>query len=128
MIALKGAAVNPSPESTNPGFQVSLCWENLAPVPLDYTVFVHLYDEDGELLATGDGPPMNGAFPTRLWQPGDVIADVHFVSSDSLGVPSETNGYRFGVGLYDPTNGERLQAVQSGQPLPNNVAFLDAQP
>jgi hypothetical protein len=63
-----------------------------------------------------------------LWQPGDVIADMHFVFSDSLEVPPAMDSHRFGVGLYDPANGERLQAVQSGQPLPNNVVFLDTQP
>jgi hypothetical protein len=120
-MALTGATVR---AKGDPGIKVSLCWDSLATVPLDYTVFVHLYDENGELLATGDGPPMHGAFPTRLWQPGDMIADDHFVSWS----PERTDGYRVGVGWYDPATGERLPAVQAGQPLPNDVVLLDLQP
>lgn len=123
-MALTGASVS-SHFKGDPGIEVSLCWHSLATVPLDYTVFVHLYDENGELLATGDGPPMHGAFPTRLWQPGDLIADDHFISTWP---PEKTDGYRVGVGWYDPATGERLPAVQAGQPLPNDVVLLDLQP
>jgi hypothetical protein len=132
MISLAGATVNPqfsNSQSTGSSptpvgrLQVSLCWESLAPAPLDYTVFVHLYDANGTLLATGDGPPMNGAFPTRLWQPGDVIADTH-----RLPLPAGNEDYRIGVGLYDPISGARLQAVQAGQPLPDDTVFLKVLP
>jgi hypothetical protein len=123
-IALIGAAVRPQPSSTDPGLQVSLCWESLAPAPIDYTVFVHVYDERGELLATGDGPPMNGAFPTRLWQPGDRVVDVHLipVTDDVL---SAIGNYRVGIGLYDLSSGQRLPAQQGGRPLLNDAFLLD---
>jgi hypothetical protein len=78
------------------------------------------------LLATGDGPPMNGAFPTRLWRPGDVVADVHVIpwsDLDTWDLGAE-GSYRVGVGLYDPHSGERLQAMQDGQPLPGNTVFI----
>jgi hypothetical protein len=108
----------------DPKIEVSLCWKDLAPVPLDYTVFVHLYDEQGELVTTGDGPPMNGAFPTSLWQPGDEIVDVHRRPGLFASPPGNYYNYRIGVGLYDPVSGERLQAVQAGQPVPDNVVVI----
>ncbi|MCP4514137.1 MAG: hypothetical protein GY824_02745, partial [Delftia sp.] len=114
LIALESATVNPAART------VTLCWNSLSPAPLDYTVFMHLYDADGALLATGDGPPMRGAFPTHLWQPGDAIADEHQFAELSTG-----GGYSVGVGLYDPATGERLWAVQDGQALPNNAVLLD---
>ncbi len=125
-ISLTGAHIGRSPDSKKPGLHVSLCWKSLASVPEDYTVFVHLYDETGELLATGDGPPLNGAFPTRLWKPGDEIADTHFVpvTEEDLLTARE---YRIGVGLYELNSGQRLQAVQAGQALPDNTMLLQAE-
>jgi len=110
----------------DPKIEVALCWKSLASTPVHYTVFVHLYDESSALLATGDGPPANGAFPTLLWQSGDEIADLHWIPY-LIWPPGSRDHYRIGVGLYDPASGQRLSAVQSGQPLPNDTVFLDLQ-
>ncbi len=119
-IALTAATIQPLKGHNNSQFTISLCWQSLAPTAADYTVFVHLYAENGEMLATGDGPPMDGAFPTHLWQPGDIIADTHGVSGSS--------GARIGVGLYDLSTIQRLPATQAGQPLPNDTVYLDLRP
>lgn len=127
MIALTGAYVFPAPASADSGLEVSLCWESLAPTPVDYTIFAHLYDKAGELVATGDGPPMGGAFPTRLWLPGDEVVDRHLIPVADPGSLTKS-GHRVGVGLYDLRSGERLQAVQGDQPTPDNVVLLDIIP
>ena len=98
------------------GYQVSLCWESLQPLTADYTVFVHLQDSSGELVATGDGPPMGGAFPTSMWRPGDVILDVHY-----LGTMAEKEGERITVGLYNPGDGSRLPVYVDGEPVPDGA-------
>jgi hypothetical protein len=124
LISLEGEAVDTLVEGAEAPIQVVLCWKSLALAPLDYTVFVHLYSGSGELLATGDGPPMNGAFPTSLWEPGDRIVDTHQVSLS--GVSELISGsWRVGVGLYDLNSGERLQATRGGQQLPNNTLLLE---
>jgi hypothetical protein len=105
-------------------WRVALAWESVAPLPTDATVFVHAYDADGNLLATGDGPPRNGHFPTSLWQPGDRIIDIH-----TLPAPDEGEIARVAVGLYDPATGERLPASQASAPLPNHAVILwEAEP
>jgi len=43
---------------------VQLQWQSVKPLPRDVTVFVHAYDAAGRLVATGDGLPMSGNFPT----------------------------------------------------------------
>jgi hypothetical protein len=111
-------------ESPAAGFEVALCWKSRGAVAQDYTVFVHMYDQQGELMTTGDGPPMNGAFPTHLWQRGDVIRDLHHLPVASLDL-SPGAGYRIGIGLYEPTSGVRVPAVQDGNPLPNDTLLLD---
>jgi hypothetical protein len=127
IVALTGAFVRPNLGPANPGLRVSLCWDSLEPTPVDYTVFVHLYDENGELLATGDGPPMNGAFPTGLWQPGDAIVDTHAIPvADAALLTAGT--FSVGVGLYDLNTGDRVPAFQGDRRLLNDVVMLKAQP
>ena len=117
VIALQGAQITPQ-ES---GLQVRLWWEALAPLEGDYTVFVHLVDGAGQLAGTGDGPPLEGGFPTRLWRPGDGVADEHVVP-----LPAELppGVYTVQVGWYDPPTGVRLGAVRDGERLPQDAATV----
>ncbi len=98
---------------------VTLCWESIAPLAEDYTVFVHAYAADGTLLGTGDGPPMDQAFPTRLWVPEDRILDPHTITWTETGQPSQIT-----VGFYHPQTGERLPAVRLNTRLPNDAAII----
>ncbi|MGC9357102.1 MAG: glycosyltransferase family 39 protein [Anaerolineae bacterium] len=113
-IELTHAEVRPAEE----GRRVLLCWESLEPLTEDYTIFVHAYGEEGALMGTGDGPPMNQAFPTHLWEPGDRIADEHVIPLQAGMEPA-----RIAVGLYHPETGTRLPATMDGQPLPDG-AFM----
>jgi hypothetical protein len=79
---------------------VTLCWEALRPLDTDYTVFVHIVDADGNPLASADGPPRNGQYPTTAWQPGEQIEDRH-----AFNLPA---GARLQIGLYRPDDGQRL--------------------
>lgn len=106
-------------EVENAGWRVALFWESLIVLPDDYTVFVHAYSPTGELLATGDGPPLGGAFPTSLWLPGDLILDVHH-----LPLPPDSNPARVAVGLYHPISGERLPAAFNAQPLADSAVIV----
>lgn len=96
--------------------RVVLCWRALESPSADYTVFVHLQDDTGELLETGDGPPMGGGFPTSMWQPGDVVRDVH-----RLQMSEEGEVY---VGLYSPQDGTRLPATVDGVTADNGAVVI----
>jgi hypothetical protein len=106
-------------EPTDDRMTVLLCWQALGAPQRDYTVFVHLSGESGELLATGDGPPMHNAFPTSLWQTGDVVVDLH-----SLGPVPPGASKTITVGLYDPVSGTRLLARQDHHLLPEAAAEI----
>ncbi len=90
--------------------RVQAWWRSEARVSKDYTAFVHLYDEHGAVLAAGDAPPLEGAFPSSLWDPGDLIVDEYLLSSKTLrtGQTLEEQGARVGIGWYDPATGVRL--------------------
>jgi 4-amino-4-deoxy-L-arabinose transferase-like glycosyltransferase len=81
--------------------RIVLCWQALKPMPVDYTVFVHAPDQNG--VISGDAQPVDGNYPTSVWQPGEVIEDVHLLpAGHDLKIP------RAAVGLYRLDTGERL--------------------
>ncbi len=84
---------------------VTLHWRALLPPAQDYAVFVHLLDAEGGIVAQHDGQPQNGAYPTSVWDTGEVIADEHV-----LDLPADlpAGGYRLRVGWYLPATGDRL--------------------
>ena len=52
-------------DSLSPGdeFDVALYWEALRPPEDDYVLFVHLVDGAGQVVASHDGPPLEGGTP-----------------------------------------------------------------
>jgi hypothetical protein len=79
----------------------------------DWHVFVHLLNPDGTLAAQHDSPPMMGLMPFWKFQKGDQVEDVHPIDLSQL--PRDRQ-YTIAVGLYDPSNGERLApTLQTGE-------------
>jgi hypothetical protein len=75
---------------------------------------VHLIhpDEIGQPpRASGDNQPLNGRYPTRLWQAGEVIDDRY-----SLIMPEdiENGRYLIWIGLYDANTFARLPVIADG--------------
>ncbi|MFW6097421.1 MAG: glycosyltransferase family 39 protein, partial [Chloroflexota bacterium] len=83
---------------------VSLLWQTLEEAEDSYTVFVHVLDRDGQLIAQHDGVPAYGTRPTDTWQVGERILDEH-----EIPLPQEVEGRWASllVGLYEPQTGER---------------------
>jgi hypothetical protein len=87
----------------------------------DYVTLVHLYDAEGALLAAGDARPLQGAFPTALWEPGDLVADEYIL-------PDDGRGMRVGLGWYDPVSGVRLPVLDGGELLGDSVYEIPLSP
>jgi hypothetical protein len=102
---------------------LTLTWQSLRPVPYDATVFVHLRDAGGSLLAQADRQPLDGRFPTSYWLPGQVITDVV-----RLAPVSEANGggpLLLDLGMYTWPSLDRLPVVDaSGVPLRDSVISI----
>jgi 4-amino-4-deoxy-L-arabinose transferase-like glycosyltransferase len=113
-----------SREAVRPGesFEITLYWQALAPMERNYSVFVHLLDENDLVLASQDTFPGQGTYPTRLWQAGDAIADVYTIAVPPTAfTPSSA---QFEVGLYEFESGKRLAVYgPQGEPLGDNVRF-----
>lgn len=111
------------PAANEAGLELTLFWQALAQPTADWTVFVHLVDENGSLVAQGDGVPRDGNFPTQWWPTGTHIPDTHRlageINCDAL------SQYRLLLGFYNPVTAERLPVSgASGQLLPNNAVEI----
>ena len=117
VIALSGYKLEQDADTVG----LTLHWECLAPVAEDYTIFVHLLDENDALAAQVDGPPVSGDYPTSLWASGEEITEERAISTE--GLPSGI--YQVRVGMYRLETGERLPAFDAhGMRLPNNAIPL----
>jgi hypothetical protein len=94
-------------EGEDGSLSLVLYWHSLERVETDYTVFVHLLDTDGNILAQGDSPPVQGHYPTTTWAAGEIVRDEHPL----VGPPEAmARGVRFAVGWYSAQEG-RLGVV-----------------
>ena len=100
------------PGSLEPGgmLQVTLAWRATGRVARDYTVFAHLVDASGKLVAQQDGQPGDGYRPTTSWPAGELIPDHHAIA---VPLGAGASGYSLHVGLYLLATGERLPVVDA---------------
>jgi MFS family permease len=102
-VTLLGYETHPAPSSA--ALSLTLYWRARAPMTVDYTVFLHVVDEAGKVVAQGDAPPVAGHYPTHWWDPGEVVADKHTIPLPEDLRPGD---YRVLIGVYSPATGERL--------------------
>ena len=97
------AGYNFLPSST--AIDLNLHWRALTQPLHAYTVFVHVNDSQGKLIAQQDNMPMRNQLPTSCWQPGEVVVDPY-----SIVVPEVAqHPLSLVIGLYRVDNGKRLQ-------------------
>ena len=101
-----------APIAVAPGdkLSVSTAWRAANPASTDYNMFVHLRDESGRTVATGDGPPnWFVPLPTSRWPGGeDGVWSTHAVD---LPADLASGRYDLVVGWYDWQTGARLPLV-----------------
>ncbi len=86
-------------------FTLTLYWKARFTTSVNYKVFTHLLDANGQVIAQNDSPPVNGDRPTTGWLNGEYIRDPHmlmFIRSDYTGAAT------LEMGLYDPASGGRV--------------------
>lgn len=103
-------------DSVKPGsaMRLTLYWESLAVMDRDWSVFVHVVDENGIVVAQRDTYPGLGLMPTRKLAAGQTLADAY-----AINVPPTTyspGSAKIEIGLYDYNTGDRLIVVTEGLP------------
>jgi hypothetical protein len=123
-IRLIGYDVPPPPYHPGQTLRLQLYWQALEPVAEDYTVFVHVLDQAGQLVAQQDNPPVRGTRPTSTWEPGTVIVDPY-----DLLIPQDApvGDYAVTLGLYRLADLSRLPVRDdTGATLPDSRVPLIA--
>jgi hypothetical protein len=106
-MGVASAAVSVNPPVVSSGMPVELDMKfaiapDAPPFQEDYTVFVHVVDDDGEMIGAADHLPLT---PTREWKAGSTVQyklPSYAPVSDYIGQAT------FVVGLYSTATGERL--------------------
>lgn len=118
IIDLQAAALTQSEENDAATMlTVATSWRVQQPLTQDFTLFVHVLDAAGSLVAQHDSAPVNGFLPTSAWRPALTVHDTTEITLP----PDLPHGkYRVVVGFYDPTTLARLPVTQ---PTPGSDAF-----
>jgi hypothetical protein len=90
--------------ATGEELDLTLIWQAQARPEVPYTVFIHVVDETGTIVAQRDVMPDNGRLPTTCWQPEEIITDAHHLPLAGL----QAGNYYLRMGLYNQATGERL--------------------
>jgi len=119
LVRLVGAEVSPVTVHPGEGVEVVLYWEALRPISLDLTLFIHLLGRGLEHAGGVDTYTGWGSYPTRLWQPGQVIKDRYIVPvRPAADAPSRL---LVDVGLYYEPSGSELSIVDEQGQLTSGV-------
>jgi hypothetical protein len=113
--------------SARPGdsIPITLYWQALKPLDRNYSIFLHLLDENEiEVQAQdrGQAYPGRGNLPTTTLAPGQTWAETWIMPVRATAFAPARLTWE--VGLFEMTSGARLRAVgKTGQPLGDNVRF-----
>ena len=86
-------------KTVRPGEELplTLYWQTADPIPEDLYVYIHLFDAQGNSIGQWDALPGNGLYPTRVWQPGEILVDHYRIPVSSTAAPFQIG--RVEVGL-----------------------------
>lgn len=124
LVRLEGVIVDDEAFASTGQVELTLHWRDLQSMDASYSVFVHVVGPDGAIHTQRDVVPLNGGYPTNIWQPGELVADHHSLTLPRNAPPGE---YRLVVGLYDPGTMQRLPAFKAqGGRWDGDGVWLDA--
>jgi hypothetical protein len=100
-----------------------LYWQALGTPRLDYTVFVHLLDANGRIVAQRDQQPGGTEAPTSTWPNGYILADDLTIT---LPADLPAGKYQLITGLYDSSTLVRLPVSdERGRPAGDTAALTE---
>ncbi|OQY43480.1 MAG: hypothetical protein B6242_14550, partial [Anaerolineaceae bacterium 4572_78] len=85
---------------------LTMHWQSNAMFDRNWTIFAHVVDEDGKIIAQQDQLP---PFPTTTWIPNEYISDTRYIMLKPDKLPG--GNHTIHVGLYDADTFLRLPLV-----------------
>lgn len=120
-IALEQFSIVPAAFPLGAEMTVELQWRALMAPVRDYTLFVHLVDEEGNTVAASDQPLTGGYYPSGLWDAGERVTHVHRLP---LPATLSDGDYELRIGLYDPATGGRLPIYDADEVEQRNAEVV----
>jgi hypothetical protein len=90
---------------------LNLDWFIGGPIDPQVTVFVHVLNDAGQVVAQADGDLVGGYVPLGLWQKNDRIQERRVLSFVETG-----EHYRIALGLYNRSTQQRLNPASTDAP------------
>jgi hypothetical protein len=103
--ALIGINAPEGPLSGSEPVPITLYWLASGPSGTVFTVFVHLLDSSGQVVAQSDSQPAGNSRPTTGWIDGEYLVDRHLLKFNRQDFAGQG---RLEVGLYDQLTGKRV--------------------
>jgi hypothetical protein len=103
-VRLLGYALGAEQVAPSDTLLLTLYWQALAPMENRYTVFTHLLDANGQIVAQMDSEPQGGGLPTDGWVVGQLVQDNYALTIGDTASGTHT----LVVGMYQLETLERL--------------------
>lgn len=103
---------------------ILLNWRATAKVDADYTVFAHLVDATGALIAQSDAPPRRGESRTSSWEANQLIVDAIV-----LPIPPDAplgENFQLELGLYDSATMQRAHILGANGERVNDKLVIES--
>ncbi len=120
LATLAAYRVEAIPGAAGAELPVTLYWQVGTETDTSYLAFIHVVDENNQIVAQHDGIPGSGELPTTLWMPGEVIKDTHRIVLPPDLPPGE---YRLKAGLFTMADGAFFN-LPTDPPAPDNRVDL----
>jgi hypothetical protein len=66
---------------------VTLYWQALEPLPVDYEVFAQLWTDSAQAISISHVYPFSGMYRSRLWHTDEIIATHHYLEVPQVAAP-----------------------------------------
>jgi len=97
---------------------LTLYWQAMAPMDLDYRIFAHVLGVQDQVWASSDSEPVGGASLTSRWQSGEVVEDNRELT---VGLTTPPDFYDIEVGVYAFSVGRLPVVAEDGHLLDDRV-------
>lgn len=103
-------------------FTLTVYWQSIAKTDKDYTMFVHVLDANGKVVAQIDAQPRGGNYPTSIWDAGESIREDYVLS---LPKDLPAGEYKIEIGAYEYPSLARVQIIDASGKNVGDHLILD---
>ena len=83
---------------------LTVYWQSVAKTDQNYIAFVHILDSNNQVIAQKDAEPLDGNYPTSIWDAQEIIRAPY-----NLSIPTGAPGpYSVEIGMYSQPDLKRL--------------------